>query len=217
MILEFLANNWFEIITIFVLVLSVYSSRSDRKKLEMKVEKKVESIGKDVAAYSSWSHVLSADFRSLMSYLKGLSKDAPRSGLDLHSANYPAPGPAYNSPDAQPNAQSNSPLTLTPHGEASASRMGASDIVKKCRKHILVPENANKFIIQERCLNFALNGVFMNTIEDNERDIIQNEVFERAEGMEETLIIFGILFRDAIFKERKLSIPIPPHQVTKSS
>ena len=114
-------------------------------------------------------------------------------------------------------AKAASPLVLTSNGLESAHRMGAEEIAKKYQHHIIVPDDANKLVIQQECFDFVFSGRFLTLVSQKDKDIIQNEIDESRKKREETLLIFGILFRDIILKSRGLPVPVSSEETESPS
>ena len=114
-------------------------------------------------------------------------------------------------------AKAASLLVLTSKYLEGVHRMGAEEIAKKYQHHIIVPNDANKLVIQQHCFDFVFSGHFLNLVNQKEKDIIQNEIDKSSKKEDETLIIFGILFRDLILKSRGLPVPVSSQETESPS
>ncbi len=108
-------------------------------------------------------------------------------------------------------AQTFSPIALTPRGEKIAQKLQSQAIVDKYAKHILLPEDATKFATQDACFSFA-NVRLLNILNSEERIIVEDEIYEGDGNTWNILIIYGILFRDKIFKQRGIDVPAKPKE-----
>ena len=202
--------NWLELlISGAVVIVSIWVAHHYQKKAR---DEDREEDKKNFSVIKEKVSDVSINFRELVSYLKGMF------GEKLADVNFSG---EIKDPSVIVNhlatAQSKSPITLTPARQEGADRMGAKEMVKKYRKHIIVADEANNLTIQQACFDFALNGAFLQVTGQADRDIVHNEIYQSGQDIQHTLIIFGILFRDLIFEERSLPVPSgTSSQATKS-
>ena len=173
--------------------------------------KDISDLKKDVSDLKKDISNVSTNFRVLVSYLKGRFgqklSDGPLS--DTRAGGIATTGLGT--------AKAASPLVLTSNSLESAHRMGAEEIAKKYQHHIIVPDDANKLVIQQECFDFVFSGRFLTLVSQKDKDIIQNEIDESRKKREETLLIFGILFRDIILKSRGLPVPVSSEETESPS
>ena len=110
------------------------------------------------------------------------------------------------------NARSTSPITLTEKGQKLATDYNVQAFVDKYAERILIPDDANRLEIQEACFNFAFS--FKQYATRDEVDAISDAIFEDGGNAGETLVIYGILFRDKLFGKRDLAVPQSSEAVT---
>ena len=114
-----------------------------------------------------------------------------------------------------PAAASSSPMTLTKSGKEIARRLNAKELADKYVSDIQIPDDASKLQIQEACLTFAhLN--LMDVIDKNELEVIEGEIYEAGGSKWDIMIVYGVLFRDAVFKSRGIEIPVRPPETQSS-
>ena len=177
--------------------------KNDMSDLKSELKEDISVVKKDVSD-------VSGNFKALLGYLRGKFgeklTDVPFSDTRTGIA---ATGPEV--------AKAASPIVLTSKGLEGAHRMGAEEIAKKYQHHIIVPDDANKLVIQQKCFDFIDSGDFLNLVNQKEKDIIQNEIYESSKKATETLLIFGILFRDIILKSRGLPVPVSSEETESPS
>ena len=114
-----------------------------------------------------------------------------------------------------PTVASSSPMTLTKSGKEIARRLNAKELADKYVNDIQIPDDASKLQIQEACFTFAhLN--LMDVIDKNELEVIEGEIYEAGGSKWDIMIVYGVLFRDAVFKSRGIEIPIRPPETQSS-
>lgn len=116
-------------------------------------------------------------------------------------------------------SRATSPTTLSQIGRNLSERMKAEVIVKAHldRVRFRIPEDAHKLQIQDICFNYALNGEFLSNVSHAERKLIWDFIYETGGNGADILIIYGILFRDAIFEERGIIAPAVSKNSNKKS
>ena len=102
---------------------------------------------------------------------------------------------------------------MTEKGRNLAEKIKVQELVDKYVDRIICPEDANKLLIQNCCVEFSY-GNFLSLITKEEKELIDEAIYEEAGNPHEILIIFSVLFRDTLFKERKIDIPF--EKVTKA-
>ncbi len=92
---------------------------------------------------------------------------------------------------------------LTEHGLKIAKNIRASDTVGKYidRVRPKIPNDANKLKIQQVCFDYAFSEL-MNIMEQDKRSTVAKAIYKGSGNYQEILIIYGILFRDSIFKTK---------------
>ena len=185
------------------------------------LDNKISAQAKDIADLKSdlkedISNV-SGSLKSLAGYLHGKFSEK-YSDVPLLSdvpVSYTRPGGISTTGSGA--AKAASLLVLTSKDLEGAHRMGAEEIAKKYQHHIIVPNDANKLAIQQHCFDFVFSGHFLSLVNQKDKDIIQNEIDKSSKKEDETLIIFGILFRDIILKSRGLPVPVSSEETESSS
>ena len=184
--------------------------KNDMSDLKSELKEDISVVKKDVSVVKKDVSDVSSNFKVLLGYLQGKFgeklTDVPFSDTRTGIA---ATGPEV--------AKAASPIVLTSKGLEGAHRMGAEEIAKKYQHHIIVPDDANKLVIQQKCFDFIDSGDFLNLVNQKEKDIIQNEIYESSKKATETLLIFGILFRDIILKSRGLPVPVSSEETESPS
>lgn len=105
------------------------------------------------------------------------------------------------------NAVSNSPMRLSARGIGVADRLNAGKTAKDELPTLmeLVGENPDEFEIQKICFEYAY-GEFYKNSKGALRRKIQKEAFNDSGDLENVLLVYGRVFRDAVFD--KLGIKI---------
>ena len=124
--------------------------------------------------------------------------------------------PAVNLSQDSETVQATSPLSLTLKGKEIANKLNAEELVKKYYKCLLIPDDANKFHIQNTCIQFA-NHQLLQLVNSKEKNQIEELTYDAGGDMREITIIFGILFRDEYFRERGIDIPVPHSEGTQTA
>ena len=104
-----------------------------------------------------------------------------------------------------PNYARSSPLGLTKRGRKIARKLDARDTVERAIPTILklVPNDATVLEIQNTCFDYAQNDLLDNVGHD-EKQKIHRAIYENGGGIDNTLMVYGIMLRDAVFKSRDI-------------
>ena len=95
----------------------------------------------------------------------------------------------------------NSPVALTGKGNRLAKKLNAKDTVMTMLPNVmkLLPKDPSLMDVQKVCFNYALTGL----LKDADRDLrhkIDRQVYLDMGNYDNTLMVYGILFRDAVFE-----------------
>ena len=97
---------------------------------------------------------------------------------------------------------SNSPLGLSRRGVKVGEKLNAAktaqDLLPKLLK--MIAKNPSKQEVQAICMNFAVTKLLNNVDEDVRQNILR-EIYNDGGNLENTLMVYGIVFRDAVFKK----------------
>ena len=100
------------------------------------------------------------------------------------------------------NLTSNSPLGLSRRGVKVGEKLNAArtaqDLLPKLLK--MIAKNPSKQEVQAICMNFAVTKLLNNVDEDVRQNILR-EIYNDGGNLENTLMVYGIVFRDAVFKK----------------
>ena len=101
---------------------------------------------------------------------------------------------------------SNSPLTLTKKGAEGAAALGAEDVAERLAKSISLPPDVSKLRIQDAC-HHAIFTNWRNLFSDDEIAKIEEHTYEDGGNMADTLLIYAIVTRNHILRERGFDVP----------
>ena len=101
---------------------------------------------------------------------------------------------------------SNSPLTLTKKGAEGAAALGAEDVAERLAKSISLPPDVSKLRIQDAC-HHAIFTNWRNLFSNDEITKIEEHTYEDGGNMADTLLIYAIVTRNHIFRERGFDVP----------
>ena len=95
----------------------------------------------------------------------------------------------------------NSPVALTGIGKRLGKKLNAKDTVMTMLPNVmkLLPKDPSLMDVQKVCFNYALTGL----LKDADRDLrhrIDRHVYLDMGNYDNTLMVYGILFRDAVFE-----------------
>ena len=95
----------------------------------------------------------------------------------------------------------NSPVALTGKGKRLAKKLNAKDTVMTMLPNVmkLLPKDPSLMDVQKVCFKYALAGL----LKDADRDLrhrIDRQVYLDMGNYDNTLMVYGILFRDAVFE-----------------
>ena len=95
----------------------------------------------------------------------------------------------------------NSPVSLTGIGKKLAKKLDAQDTVITMLPKVmkLLPKEPSVMDVQKVCFNYALTGL-LNDVDKDLRHKIDLHVYQDMGDYNNTLMVYGILFRDAVFK-----------------
>ena len=91
-----------------------------------------------------------------------------------------------------------------------ADELHAKTLVGKYigRVEATVPAGATKLQVQNLCFKFA-NTELSDILEAPDREAIEEVIYTHGGSASDIWIIFGVLFRDAIFTKRGIEVPKP--------
>ena len=100
------------------------------------------------------------------------------------------------------NYAGNSPISLTDNGRKTAKDIGAHDTVSDLLPEVmkLLPKDPSMMDVQEACFNYALKRLRAN-VDNAVRHKIDQRVYHEKGNYKNTLMVYGILLRDAAFKK----------------
>lgn len=101
-----------------------------------------------------------------------------------------------------------SPMTLTVRGQDISNELEAPRLVEEYLSNAEdgLPDNANELTIQKHCFKFAKKAL-LDTVDAKQRARIEKSIYDEGQGDDNILVIFGILFRDAVFRKRGITVP----------
>ena len=95
-------------------------------------------------------------------------------------------------------------LRLTGRGASVARKLDAENIAANEMPKLLklkgVSKNATPLEVQVACMNYALCGM-LDSVDRNSHRKIQDEIHSDSWGAPNVLPVFGVVFRDAVFRE----------------
>ena len=97
---------------------------------------------------------------------------------------------------------SNSPLRLSRRGVGVGKRLDAAKTAQNEMPGLLkrISNDPTNLEVQTICMDYALKELLSNVDEDARRKI-HREIYDDGGRPENTLMVYGIIFRDAVFKE----------------
>ena len=103
-------------------------------------------------------------------------------------------------------ASSNSPLTLSVKGAKWAKALNAESVAERLAKSISLPPDVSEFRIQEAC-HRSIFSTWRGLFNDEEIRKIEEHVYQDGGNLADTLIIYAIVTRNHILKERGFDVP----------
>ena len=103
-------------------------------------------------------------------------------------------------------ASSNSPLTLSVKGAKWAKALKAESVAERLAKSISLPPDVSEFRIQEAC-HRSIFSTWRGLFNDEEIRKIEEHVYQDGGNLADTLIIYAIVTRNHILKERGFDVP----------
>ena len=103
-------------------------------------------------------------------------------------------------------ASSKSPLTLTVKGVEGAKALNAESVAERLAKSISLPPEVSEFRIQEAC-HRSIFSTWRSLFNDEEIRKIEEHVYQDGGNLADTLIIYAIVTRNYILKERGFDVP----------
>ena len=101
---------------------------------------------------------------------------------------------------------SNSPLTLSVKGVEGAKKLDAESVAERLAKSISLPPAVSEFRIQEAC-HRSIFSTWRSLFNDEEIRKIEEHVYQDGGNLADTLIIYAIVTRNYILKERGFDVP----------
>jgi len=100
------------------------------------------------------------------------------------------------------NVVSNSPISLSRRGVQVGKRLDATQTVQDNLSGVLkiIPKEATAYDVQKVCFDYALNE-FSEGIRGELRKKIHKEAYRDGGNMNNVLMVYAVLFRDAVFEE----------------
>lgn len=104
--------------------------------------------------------------------------------------------------------QSSSPINLTQKGVVMADEMLASETAREFLPMLCdrVPESATDYEIQMQCFEYARRE-FLQDVDVEIRRRVHSRAFDEGKHVDDVLMIYGILFRNAVMEERGMTPP----------
>ena len=95
-----------------------------------------------------------------------------------------------------------SPIALTGSGRKLAKQLEVQDTVDKMLPKVqkLLPKNPSMMDIQRVCFDYAFDGLMKDADTDLRHKIDRRAYYDKG-NYRNTLMVYGILFRDALFKK----------------
>ena len=103
-------------------------------------------------------------------------------------------------------ASSKSLLTLTVKGVEGAKKLDAESVAERLAKSISLPPEVSEFRIQETC-HRSIFSTWRSLFNDEEIRKIEEHVYQDGGNLADTLIIYAIVTRNYILKERGFDVP----------
>ena len=100
----------------------------------------------------------------------------------------------------------NSPLTLSVKGVEGAKKLDAESVAERLAKSISLPPEVSEFRIQEAC-HRSIFSTWRSLFNDEEIRRIEEHVYQDGGNLADTLIIYVIVTRNYILKERVFDVP----------
>lgn len=127
---------------------------------------------------------------------------------DLHEMTVKV-GLIYQNTNPNSTVRSMSPLQLTEIGRDVMENINAQEIFNKYRERLIsevdVSSPQNAYDIQQRAIQ-VVKTTLPDLLNEDELVKLKQEAFQRGSILEDILIVFGILLRNTILKERNISI-----------
>ena len=101
---------------------------------------------------------------------------------------------------------SNSPLTLSVKGVEGAKKLDAETVAERLAKSISLPPDVSELRIQEAC-HHSIFSTWRSLFNDEEIRRIEEHVYHDGGNLADTLIIYAIVTRNYILKERGFDVP----------
>lgn len=109
-----------------------------------------------------------------------------------------------------------SPLTLTKKGAEGAAALGTEDVAERLAKNISLPPDVSKLRIQDAC-HHAIFTNWRNLFSDGEIAKIEEHTYQDGGNLADTLLIYAIVTRNHILKEREIDVPAYETKATKAN
>jgi hypothetical protein len=118
-------------------------------------------------------------------------------------------GLIYENTNPRKIAETHSPISLTPLGEKISNKIEATEIferlVLQLKEKVSLENPKNAYDIQTISMKIA-KETMLELLNEKELIVIKDEAFSEGVIIEDIMIIFGILLRNCILKEKGLPI-----------
>jgi len=100
------------------------------------------------------------------------------------------------------NYEANYPVSLNEKGNDVAVKLDARATVKKLLPKVIdkMPEQPLLMQVQQTCFDYAFNEL-IDDVDEGQRRRIDRHIYEEGGESKNTLMVYGIMLRDAIFKK----------------
>ena len=95
-----------------------------------------------------------------------------------------------------------SPLALTDYGAKISELIGGQDFAERYVDKIELPTDANEYVIQKACQDYA-KGELFSSLGEQEKNKLEKIAFDEGIELEKVLRVIGIEMRDLIFARQR--------------
>lgn len=98
------------------------------------------------------------------------------------------------------------PCTLNERGLQVAAELDAYAVVDKYYSQLAIPDDASEWQIQKQCFAFA-HTILLQVVKKDEKAKIEKAIYEDRGNVDNTLDVYGVLFRNKFLE--KFGYPVP--------
>ena len=163
----------------------------------------LREMKKDIKDIKAAQQVQSAELKTLASKLGDIfSKTQAFTAVVTYALKL------KDDPFAGSNFFSDSPVNLTERGTDVAIKLKAMDTAKEYLPKLLemVPQEPTSYEVQQVCFDYVL-GNFLNEANKALKTKIHDEAFEDKGNLHNVLMVYAIVFRNLVMKEKGMDYP----------